>query len=192
VGSKNNGNMKRRSALKGLSALAIGVTLFPSCSDQLALDPNITEGLIFSEKQSMWIETISDAILPKEGLNLTAFETFPEFVSKMIPFEKPAEDQIAFVRGYNNCTDEIREMFTSNIDKVGPEQIIEYFGDILNHVSEVRIEDAEEAQIIADKSFFCKELRSLSIRHLTSSKEYQEGILEYQLVPGFYNACVPV
>jgi hypothetical protein len=113
VGSKNNGNMKRRSALKGLSALAIGVTLFPSCSDQLALDPNITEGLIFSEKQSMWIETISDAILPKEGLNLTAFETFPEFVSKMIPFEKPAEDQIAFVRGYNNCTDEIREMFTS-------------------------------------------------------------------------------
>ena len=182
--------MKRRSALKGLSALAIGVTLFPSCSDQLALDPNLTGEIVFNKKQGMWIETISDAILPKEGLQLTTFEPFLEFVSKMISFENSPGTQKAFVTGYNHCTNDIKELFNSQTDKVTPKEVTEYFAGILTYKE---LEgDIEENNIRIHKMVFCKEIRSLSIRHLSSSKEYQEDVLEYQLVPGFYNACVPV
>lgn len=184
--------MKRRSAIKGISAIAIGISIFPSCSDGLALDREMPNGLQFSSQQSIWMEALSDAILPKDGLQLTTFETFSQFVAKMIPFEKTHEDQKAFVRGYNNSTNDIKEMFQSNVSKVTPEQIVSYFENILNNNLEVTTDDPEEKQKLADKSAFCQELRSLSIQHLISSKEYQEDILGYQLVPGFYNACVPV
>lgn len=184
--------MKRRSAIKGLSAIALGVTLFPSCSDGLTLVDNANNGFDFNEQQSMWIEAISDAILPKDGLQLTTFESFPQFVSKMVPFGKSNEDRLAFVSGYNHCTNDIKEIFQTNVEKVSPEQIIEYFEDLFSNNSEVTMSDPKEAQEIAEKSLFCKELRSLSIRHLKTSKEYQEDILEYKLIPDAYNACVPV
>jgi len=184
--------MKRRTAIKGLSTIAIGISLFSSCSDNLNLEHNISEGIQLNKDQGLWIESISDAILPKEGLQQTTFETFPEFVSKMIPFEKSAEDQKTFVAGYNLCTEDIKKMFESNVTKVTSVQIIEYFDNVLNNNTEVKNDNPEVDQQRGDKLAFCKEIRSLSIRHLTSSKEYQEEVLEYQLVPGFYNACVPV
>ena len=184
--------MKRRSAIKGLSAIAIRISLFPSCGDGLHMDNNIPKGLKFSEQQGIWIEGISDAILPKDGLQLTTFEPFSQFVEKMVRFEKSDEDQKVFVRGYNNCTNDIKEMFQLNVNKVTPEQIVTYFEKVLNNTLEVTLGVPEEKERVAEKSVFCNELRSLSIQHLTTSKEYQEKILEYQLVPGFYNACVPV
>ncbi len=187
--------MKRRSAIRNISAIAAGIALFPGCSDGLKLSYEDGRELTFDDNQQVWIEAISEAILPKKDLTLTTFESFPEFVTKMISFSKSSEDQTRFVNGYNKCTEDIKTIYKTAADQVTPEQIVSYFEDQLKE-DVIAAEKLDEDIIIdnTEKKMFCKNLRELAIKHLTTSKEYQEQIKEYKLVPGSgtFNACVEV
>lgn len=185
--------MKRRNALKGLSALTIGITLFPSCNDGLTL--NISEGKIapFSKNQGIWINSISEAILPKGEDVITTYEPFPDYVFKMIHFDHSKKDQGSFFNGYNVCTREIKNLFDSKTDEISEEQIVDYFTSILKKEKINTVELTElEQQNKSDQILFCETLRAMAIKHYTTSKEYQEQVLEYKLVPESYQSCSEV
>lgn len=186
-------DMKRRNAIKSLSALTLGITLFPGCSDGLAF--NIKNGQInsFSDNQKIWINAMSDAILPKRDEVLTTIETFPDFVLKMISFNKSVEDQTSFFNGYNQCTSDIKDLYEISTKKLTSDQIVNYFSSILNDQAVNDNEQSdEEKQTVLDKRSFCQTLRLFSIKHLITSKEYQEQVLKYKLVPDSYQSCIEV
>lgn len=185
--------MRRRSAIKGISALAVGIALFPGCSDGLTIDTTQPNFLSWDSKQGKWLEAISDAILPKAGREFTTLETFPNFVAKMLAFQKTEEEKLAFMNGYNHCTADIKEIFKTAAAKVEPDQIVTYFGDIISgKPKEETVLDEVQILMNKEKKVFCNTLRDLSIWHLTSSKEYQEEVLDYKLVPGTFTADAAV
>jgi len=183
--------MKRRTAIKSLSLVAAGAALFPSCSDQLDLVLSPGQKLSFNQQQGVWLEAISDAILPKGDRVLTTFESFPKFISKMLTFSSSEEDISTFVNGYNLCTGDVKNIYDSDTKKIASEQIIEYFEQQLSPQGPLNNDvDDEAMKISAAKKSFCQKMRGLSIQHLTSSKEYQEEVLEFKLVPDTYQACL--
>lgn len=189
--------MQRRNAIKSLSAIALGISLFPACSDGLAFDMTADNIHSFSKKQGIWIEAISEAILPKESSLISTFESFPEFVFKMVSFSKSEKDQQSFFNGYNRCTSDIKSINDTKTNNLTEDQIVNYFNSVLNtNRSEVdkamdEITEMNEENL-RDQILFCQTLRTLAIQHLTTSKEYQEQVLEYKLVPDTYQSCVQV
>jgi len=185
--------MNRRRALQSITVIAAGAALLPSCTDSLILNLDPQTPLQFSANQSTWVKSISEAILPKGDRTLTTFEDFPAFVGKMIDFTSSQEDKSTFVNGYNLCISDLRNIYESDLDEVTPDQIITYFEEQLNTaIPEDENIDAVALQNQKSKKLFCEKLRGLSIQHLRSSKEYQEEVLEFQLVPEKYQACVNI
>ncbi len=186
--------MKRRTAIRSLGALTAGIALFPGCSDGLTIEFDPTQNFTFDSNQRVWIDAISEAILPKEGLSLTTYEALADYISKMISFDKSDEDQGRFYNGYNLCTEDIKSINKTSTSELSPTQIISYFTSQLenNEVSKDETLDKKMMQKSEDKKFFCQNLRRLVINHLRTSKEYQEDILEYKLAPGSdsYIACL--
>lgn len=180
--------MRRRTALTNIGVISAGILLFPGCRDHLQLDWSQNKPLSLNEKQQIWIAAISESILPKSDLNLTTYESFPEFVTKMIRFDKSEHEQSSFVAGYNLCTQEIKNLFDNTVSEVQAEEIIQYFSNILEAEADSEM-SPEQHQLLKDKQLFCAQIRRLSISHLKTSKEYQEDILKYKLVPEPYIAC---
>ena len=187
--------MKRRSAIKSIAILTAGAALFPSCSDGLTVALSEGEKLGFTPHQQVWLETISEALLPKGDKSFTTIESFPAFASKMINYSAEAKDISTFVNGYNLCTEEIKNIYESEAKELSPEQIVEFFS------TQLEITDEKEASELAAssdpilveqtlaKTAFCKQIRGLAIEHLVTSKEYQEDYLEFKMVPDTYQAC---
>jgi len=188
--------MKRRTAIKGISAMTASMILFSNCSDGLELVIEEGMDLRFSRSQSNWLDAIAEAILPKSDLALTTLETFPDFVTKMIPFNKSEEEQSAFISGYNHCTEDIKTIYDTAASKVTADQIISYFKDQLGDKKGIVSTSGDQDPIVIkakeDKKSFCQDIRNLAIQHLTTSKEYQEEMLEYKLVPGSFEACTAI
>jgi len=187
--------MTRRTMVQSMSAIAAGIALFPGCGDGLHLDYLAENEISFNKNQSIWIEAMSEAILPKGGRTLTTYETLPQFVSKMMSFDNSTDEQeqTQFYSGYNLCTEDIKTLFEASTKNLTPEQIISYFDGQLKPKEDGPIStDVVKVDEQRDKTFFCQRLRRLAITHLRTSKEYQEEVLEYKLVPGSYQACVTV
>lgn len=186
-------DMNRRSAVKSMTVLGVGISLFAGCTDHLILSDDLQQGLTFNPSQRQWIDAISEAILPKSDLTTTTFESFTDYVAKMVAFRLTPEEQLSFVNGYNLCTTDIQGMYDVSTRDIDPEQIITFFKTVvdLDLTSASGYSDVALAEA-ADKIFFCKQIRSMSIEHLTSSQEYQEGVIHYQLIPGYFHACVPI
>lgn len=183
--------MQRRLALKSITTICLGVALLPGCQDQLFIDPLQATTLNFNSAQGKWIDALSEAMLPKKDITLTTFETLPEFIAKMIPFHSTSEDQQSFLNGYNVLTKEMSEEFDVAPDDLTSEQIISKFESIL-YGSKIEASTEEALKNHADKTHFSTIMRELNILFVKTSKEYQEEVLEYKLVPGFYNACESV
>ncbi len=185
--------MRRRTAIKGISVLAAGVALLPSCSESLVLTHLPEEDLDFNTVQGTWLEAISEAILPKGDSPLNTLETFPSFVAQHLNVLAPAEDLTTFVNGYNLCTEEIASIYESDTDDISPSQIVSYFTDQLSMQKVATASPDDQTEVDEEpKKLFCETIRSLSIQHLVSSKEYQEDVLEYKLVPKKYQACTTI
>ncbi len=181
--------MNRRTAIYSLATITGGMALFPACVDSLKLEITTGEKLFFNSNQSAWLEAISESVLPKGDLDLTTFESFTEFVSKMINFQKSGEQIDSFINGYNQCTKDIRKLYHSNIQMITPDQIVDYFSNIIEEELPQQFDPREEQNSI-DKKYFCEEVRGLSIWHFTTSKEYQEEVLEFKMIPDPWEACV--
>ena len=184
--------MRRRKAIRNIGIISAGLALLPSCGDRLLLAQVGEKAITFSDQQQIWLNALSEAILPKSDLTLTTYEPFPDFISKMITHLDQPEEQISFGHGYNNCTEEIRKLYNSNVEKITPEEIIDYFQSLLNQEDEQLDLDTEEGIKLRDTRYFSKKMRDLSIWHLKTSKEYQEEILEYKLIPDQWESCIPV
>ena len=182
--------MKRRTAIKGISILTGSIILAQGCSDRILIELSPDQAFQLNQRQANWIEVISEAILPKEDKTFTTYDNFPNFVSKMIPFNYKSKETESFIAGYNACTEDIKELYNS-VSDVKDSEIVEYFKKI-NELTPSQPMDEESQLVLADKKFFCNEIRNYAIKHLQSSKEYQEEVREYALVPGFYNGCVSI
>ena len=183
--------MKRRVALRNLAVISAGLTFFPACVNRLKLSLNDQGALQFSSDQSSWLMSMSEAICPKGARSFTNFEPFPDFVAKMVLHSKSEDDVKSFVSGYNACTAEIQKRSERSIENITAEEVVSYFEEILNVSNAPSELSEEEAEIWNTQKSFCQDLRGLSIWHLTTSKEYQEEVLNYQLVPSKYEACIP-
>lgn len=184
--------MRRRKALKNIGIITAGLFFLPGCKDKLQLDWR-TEGPIkFNEEQQNWIQVISEALLPKNELKLTTYESFPEFLSKMICFEKSPSEQQVFINGYNQCTLEMKELYDRNISDIQSSEIVTYFSNFIYSENPPSQSDPKQQLTWKDQKFFCQAIRQYSIDHLITSKEYQQDILNYQLIPVAYQACIPV
>ncbi|GEM_PF-3237190 len=183
--------MRRRTALKSITVIAAGAALFPSCSESLILTHLPEEDLAFNGAQSTWLEAISEAVLPKGDRSLTTLESLPTFVAQHLNVLSSKKDLTTFVNGYNLCTEEMKGIYESETKELTSAQIISYFTDQLA-VKETPVEPVDELSELSNeaKKMFCQKMRGLSIHHLTTSKEYQEDVLEFKLVPKTYQACV--
>jgi len=184
--------MRRRTALYNLSLITAGAALLPSCSDGLQLTWDNSKSLVLTPDQSTWLSSMSEAIVPNGDRTLTTFESLPDFVSKMVSFGHDKEEISTFVNGYNLCTDELKNIYESDTSELTSEQIIEYFVNQLE--PEENTEEVDEQSLLnaKAKTFFARRLRALSIQHVTTSKEYQEDVLAFKMVPDSYAACTTI
>lgn len=189
--------MKRRSAIKSIAIVTAGAALFPSCSDGLTIALAEGEKLSFTPNQQVWLEAISEALLPKGDKSFTTLESFPDFASKMLNFSTEAKDISTFVNGYNLCTEEMKNIYESGTKELSPEQIVAFFTTQLEspgekEASELASSDPMLVEQTLAKTSFCQQIRGLAIEHLVTSKEYQEDYLEFKMVPDTYQACTTI
>ncbi len=184
--------MERRNALKSLGVIAAGLALLPSCSDGLTLLLSEEDSFDFSPKQGLWLNALSQAILPYGDHQITTLETFPDFVQKMIAKTKNEKDIASFINGYNLATAEIKTQYNRSASKITPTEVISYFKNVMTPSRNELAQTPEEKLQLADIRTFTSEVRNMSIYHLTTSQDYMETVDNYHIIPGTYIGSVPV
>lgn len=182
--------MNRRTAIKQFAAITAGLALLPSCSDGLRIDPALSEGFSFSPEQGVWLSALSQAILPSPDQGIETLEDFPTFVATRLEKLKSTDEQLSFVRGYNEATKQLKDRFKKSSVKISPVEVITYFTDLKsNGISATEEKEKLQQQHLIS---FVDTMKGLSMKHLTTSKTYMQQRLEYNILPGQYQGCVSI
>jgi len=183
--------MNRRTSLKSLGVIAAGIALLPGCSDGLTLEVMEGESLGLSAPQATWINALSQAILPYGDHAIETLESFPDFITNMITQTYSDKGQSDFVSGYNAVTTSLKTKINSSTEKILPKEMIEYFKSTAAATEEATMTEEQKLQLVVSKEFI-KNLRGLSIHHLTSSQSYMQEVDNYNIIPGQYQGAVTI
>ncbi|MEZ5040385.1 MAG: gluconate 2-dehydrogenase subunit 3 family protein [Saprospiraceae bacterium] len=168
--------MKRRQALQNIVVISSGVALLPACDfEQVPVYKNIP----LERKQWRMLEWLTDAILPKGELEISAPESTADFVLTMVNDCYDPADVKKYVEGLQGFEQYLTETVGSSFK---------------------RLDEAQKTQLLAALSesettpenikYLYNTTRRLAQQHFTSTEYFLKNYLDYEFVPGRYIGCV--
>lgn len=170
--------MNRRKAIRNLAIISSGIILLPACeADSLPVYENLT----LDRQQLDLVDWLTNAILPKEGLEISTPESTPEFVLTMINDCFSPEDIQKYLEGSKVFIQHVQDKYRTSFDGLNPEQQILLFSEI-----------SQSEHLPESLDFFLSTTKQLTVRHFTTSENFMKNHLEFEFAPGRYLGCVPV
>lgn len=171
--------MKRRQAIQGLATISAGAFLFSSCD---LFDPQpVYSNIPLKRSQRHLISQLSDAILPKQGLEIITPEPTLDFVLTMVNDCYSPEDIEKYIVGMNEFELYLEQNYKKRFDRI--ETALQL--DILKNLDESK-------ELSLELDFFYTTTKRLTMQHFTSSDYFMTNYLDYEMVPGRYLGCVTI
>ena len=171
--------MKRREAIQNMFLLSAGLALLPNC--QLGEQGPIYANVPLDKGQRTLMNLLTNAILPREGTEVTTPESTTDFILTMLNDCTAPEDIQKYLLGMKEFQMGMKELYNTTFKKLAPEKQLELFTNL----------DKSEKMTDAAKDFF-NQTASLTRRHFTSSEYFMKNRLDFEFVPGRYLGCEPV
>ncbi len=171
--------MKRRKAIRNLAIASAGMALMPACS---AIDSGpVYSNFTLEPDLGKLLTLVTEAILPKRGLDIQTPETTTEFVLLMINDCMEPEERQEYLIGLRVFRQFVRDKYEQPFSALNPEQHLLLFNEI------------EESELLPEcLPFFLNTTKQLTIRHFASSEFFMKEYLDFEFVPGRYLGCVEV
>lgn len=171
--------MERRSAIRQLFLLSVGVSLLPSCMSQPERASMALKNIELTKEQEELIGEIAETIIPATDTPGAKELGIHLFVIKMIDdcYDKAAQKQ--FIEGL--------KAFEAD-DRMGKLFIGENKTERIKMLDGILKNPSGNKAIIS----FLKETRKQTIKGFTFSELFMTKIVPYQLVPGRFDGCVKI
>ncbi len=171
--------MKRREAIQNMFLLSAGLALLPNC--QMEEKGPVYANVPLEKGQRTLMNLLTNAILPREGTEVTTPETTTDFILTMLNDCSSPEDIQEYLLGMKEFQMSIKELYNTSFKKMEPTQQLELFKSL------------GESEKITDaaKAFFNKTVGATR-QHFTSSEYFMKNRLDFEFVPGRYLGCEPV
>ncbi len=199
--------MDRRAALKNLS-LSIGyVVSVPTVMNMLSSctsDPVSWKPIFLNESEKILVGHLVDIIIPSSQELPGALDVnVPQFIDKMYKEVETVEKQNQFREGASHFAKVFESKFNTKIEKANKDEIKKLFENYFK-LSQKEQEEAlqyrykKESEVSSENREnyliykFLFSVRYYSLFGYYSSERVGEEVLNYDPIPGKYEACVPL
>ena len=171
--------MKRREAIQNIFLLSAGLALLPSC--EMEEKGPVYANVPLEKGQRTLMNLLTNAILPREGTEVSTPESTTDFILTMLNDCTSPEDIQKYLLGMKEFQMGIKELYNTTFKKLAPEKQLALFAGL----------GESEKMTDAAKGFF-KQTVDATRRHFTSSEYFMKNRLDFEFVPGRYLGCEPV
>jgi len=171
--------MKRREAIQNIFLLSAGLALLPNC--QMEEKGPVYANVPLEKGQRTLMNLLTNAILPREGTEVTTPETTTDFILTMLNDCTSPEDIQKYLLGMKEFQLGIKELYNTTFKKLAPEKQLELFNSL---------GESEKMTDVA-KDFFNQTV-SATRRHFRGSEYFMKNHLDFEFAPGRYLGCESV
>jgi len=141
----------------------------------------VYENLALESQQRELIGWLTNAILPKEGLEISTPESTSDFILTMLNDCYAPEDIRQYLAGSKIFMQYVKDEYGVSYNNLNPEQSILLFSELMK--SDLLPESLK---------YFLATTKQLTVRHFTTSEYFMKNHLDFEFAPGRYLGCVPV
>jgi hypothetical protein len=173
-------NFSRRTALKQLALVSLGMALVPSCMEDRSKASLLLKSLKISPADEAMLAELCEIIIPKTNTPGAKDISAHLFVLKMVDDCSPKDQQEVFIKGM----EEFKKICKETTGKSLVDCNAEERQKITDLLLAMKTEDAPLVN-------FLGMVKGRTIQAYTSSEFYLTKVKVYELVPGRYQGCVP-
>ena len=173
-------NFSRRTALKQLALVSLGMALVPSCMEDRSKASLLLKSLKISPADEAMLAELCEIIIPKTNTPGAKDISAHLFVLKMVDDCSPKDQQEVFIKGM----EEFKKICKETTGKSLVDCNAEERQKITDLLLAMKTEDVPLVQ-------FLGMVKGRTIQAYTSSEFYLTKVKVYELVPGRYQGCVP-
>lgn len=173
-------NFSRRTALKQLALVSLGMALVPSCMEDRSKASLLLKSLKISPEDEAMLAELCEIIIPKTNTPGAKDISAHLFVLKMVDDCSPKDQQEVFIKGM----EEFKKICKETTGKSLVDCNAEERQKITDLLLAMKTEDVPLVQ-------FLGMVKGRTIQAYTSSEFYLTKVKVYELVPGRYQGCVP-
>ena len=173
--------MKRREAIQNIFLLSAGLALLPNC--QMEEKFPVYANVPLEKGQRTLMNLLTNAILPREGTEVSTPESTTDFILTMLNDCTAPEDIQKYLLGMKEFQMGMKESYDTTFKELTPEKQLALFTSLGEPESEIMTDAA--------KAFF-NHTAGMTRRHFTSSEYFMKNRLDFEFAPGRYLGCEPV
>jgi gluconate 2-dehydrogenase gamma chain len=190
--------MNRRELLQRVAMLMGGAISAPAVLGVLnGCAPKPTSSwqpLFLSKEEGAMVEAVSDLIIPRTGTPGAREVGVPTFIDVILKDAYPTDDQARFVSGLKDFDAEAQRAHGKPFLELQPAQQVSFLQQV--HDAAAAKEKAEEADKDVPagerKRAFVLMMKELTLLGFFTSQVGATEILQYEPVPGGFQACIPI
>ena len=171
--------MKRREAIQNMFLLSAGLALMPSC--QFGENFPVYANVPLEKGQRTLIDLLTNAILPKEGTEITTPESTTDFILTMLNDCTAPEDIQKYLLGIKDFQQGLKEMYDTSFKKLAPEKQMALFTNL-----------GESEKMTEAAKYFFNTTNGMTRRHFSTSEHFMTKYMDFEFAPGRYLGCEPV
>jgi hypothetical protein len=194
----DNNLMNRREVLQRVAMLMGGAISAPAALAVLngcSPKPGASwQPLFLSKEEGAVVEEVADLIIPRTDTPGAREVGVPAFIDVILKDVYPTEDQARFVSGLKDFDAEAQRVHGKPFLELQPAQRLSFLQQV--HDAAAAAEKAQDAanDVPASKRKrpFVLMMKELTLLGFFTSQVGATQVLQYQAVPGGFQACVPV
>ena len=173
-------NFSRRSVLKQLALVSVGVALMPSCMEDRSKASLLLKNLNISAADEAMLAELCEIIIPKTNTPGAKDISAHLFVLTMVDDCTTKDKQEVFMKGM----EEFKNLCKSTTGK----SLVDCNASEKQKITDALLAIKEEDQPI---KHFIGMVKGRTIQAYTSSEFFLTKVHVYELVPGRFHGCVP-
>jgi gluconate 2-dehydrogenase gamma chain len=194
----DNSLMNRRELLQRVAMLMGGAISAPAVLGVLnGCSPKPTSSwqpLFLSKEEGAMVEAVCDLILPRTGTPGAREVGVPAFIDSILKDAYPSEDQARFVSGLKDFDAEAQRVHGKPFLELQPAQQMSFLQQLQDTaVAKEKTEEADKDVPAGErKRPFVLMMKELTLLGFFTSQVGATQILQYEAVPGGFQACIPI
>jgi hypothetical protein len=173
-------NFSRRSVLKQLAFVSVGMSIIPSCLEDRSKASLLLKNISVSAADEAMLAALCEIIIPKTETPGAKDISAHLFVLTMVDDCATKEDQQVFLKGM--------EEFNKLCQTVAGKSLVDCDSNDKKKITdELLVKMNEDSPL----KHFMGMVKGRTIQAYTSSEFFLTKVQVYELVPGRYHGCVP-
>ena len=194
----DNNLMNRRQLLQRVAMLMGGAISAPAVLGVLnGCSPKPSAGgwqpLFLSKEEGAMVDSVAALIMPSTGTPGAREVGVPAFIDVILKDAYPAEDQARFISGLKDFDAEAQRAHGKPFMELQPAQQVSFMQQVHDAAVTAEKELADKDVPAAErKRPFVLMMKELTLLGFFTSQAGATQVLQYEAVPGGFQACVPI